>query len=105
MPYQTPTLPWEQIRNHTEKWSWIDPKSGIRTTGFNPPSSAKKKRQVPYFIRYLTSDGLTEYGEVVTLKVFPEQHQRMVKFIHSNEIRRIRDYLIIEVDGVRFRVG
>ena len=103
MPIHQPTVSWEQLRNYTEKWEWIDPKHGIRTTGFNPPSDAKEKKQKSYYIRYVTGDGHTEYGEAVTLKVYPTLHQRMIKFTTSNEIRRIRDYLVIEVDGVRFQ--
>lgn len=105
MPTRQPVLSWEHIRNYTEKWSYLDPRTAQRKVSFNPPADAKDKRQVPYFVRYITSRGITEQGEVITLKVDPARHQRKVKFIASNEVRILRDYLIIEVDGVRFRVG
>lgn len=103
MPKNQPTLSWEQIRNYTEKWSWIDARTGKTRTGFNPPANAKQKHQMPYYVRYITSNGEVEEGEVITLKVFNEVRQRMIRFTASGEIRRIRDYLIIEVDGVRFQ--
>lgn len=40
-------------------------------------------------------------GEVITLKVDVRRHQRKVKFIRSEQIRVLRDYLIIEIDGFR----
>jgi hypothetical protein len=42
-----------------------------------------------------------EQGLVVCLKVYPELRQRMIQFVESRQIRRIRDYLIMEIDGVR----
>ena len=105
MPTRTPVLSWEQIRNYTEKWEWIDPRTGVKVKGFNPTDKAQGKRQVPYFVRSITSRGVTEQGEVITLKVDTARHQRKVKFTASNQIRIVRDYLIIEVDGVRFQVG
>ena len=105
MPTRTPVLSWEQIRNYTEKWEWTDPCTGVKVKGFNPPDKAQGKRHVPYFVRYITSRGVTEQGEVITLKVDTARHQRKVKFTASNQIRIVRDYLIIEVDGVRFQVG
>lgn len=102
MPRQKPTISWEQIRNYAEKWEWIDPRTGVRTVGFNPPEKAEGKRQVAYFVRYITVKGQVEQGEVITLKVDLQRRQRKVKFTKSNQIRVIRDYLIIEIDGVRF---
>ena len=52
-------------------------------------------------MKYVTGRGVLEQGEVVTLKVDLRRHQRMVKFVASGECRWIRDYLIIEVDGMR----
>ena len=101
MPTKTPTLSWEQLRNYTEKWQWQDPKTGVTVTGFNPPKDARDKRQKPFFIRYITSRGVVEQGEVICLKVKPELHQRMVKYCASNQCRWVRDYLVIEVDGMR----
>lgn len=101
MPRRQPTISFQQIRNLTERFSWRDPKTGVRVTGFNPPADAKEKQQVPYFVRYVTGRGVLEQGEVITLKVDTKRHQRRVKFINSNEIRILRDYLIIEIDGFR----
>ena len=102
MPRQQPIQSFQNLRNFMEKWSWIDPATGYRTTGYNPPPEAKDKKQVPVFIKYVTGAGRLEQGNVICLKVFPRQHQRLVKFVNSGECRRIRDYLIIEVDGTRF---
>jgi hypothetical protein len=101
MPTQQPTISFQQIRNLTEKWTWKD-QSGIQVTGFNVPEYARSTaRQVPYFVKYVTGKGNYEQGEVITLKVDLRRHQRKVKFVKSNEIRIIRDYLIIEIDGFR----
>lgn len=52
-------------------------------------------------MRAITSRGELIEGTVITLKVFTREHQRMVKFCASNQIRRIRDYLVLEIDGIR----
>lgn len=101
MPRRQPTISFQQIRNLTERFSWRDPKTGVRVTGFNPPADAKEKQQVPYFVKYVTGRGVLEQGEVITIKVDLRRHQRKVKFTVSNEIRVLRDYLIIEIDGFR----
>jgi len=100
----TPRQSWQNIRNYTEKMMWDDPRTGIRTTGFNPPSKAKNISRVPFFIKYVTLSGKLEQGECVTLSLYLARHQRMVQFIHSKEIRWVNDFLIVEVDGVRFVV-
>lgn len=99
MPTRQPQISFQQLRNLTEQWQWRD-STGATRTGFNPPADAKDKRQKPYYVRYVTSKGIVEEGEVITLKVFPRLHQRMIRF-NSGQVRRIRDYLIIEVDGMR----
>jgi hypothetical protein len=101
MPRTQPAISFQAVRNLTEKFSWRDPKTGARVTGFNPPADAKEKQQVPYFVKYVTGRGVLEQGEVITLKVDLRRHQRKVKFINSNQIRILRDYLIIEIDGFR----
>ena len=101
MPTKQPTISYQSLRNVCEKWTWLDPHTGTQTTGYNPPPDAKDKRQKPFFIRYITSRGVTEQGEVICLKV--NTHQRMVKFTASNQCRWVRDYLVIEVDGMRVR--
>lgn len=99
-----PRQSWQNIRNYTEKFSWIDPRSGIRTTGFSPPSNAKGLQRIPFFIRYVTLSGKVEQGDCVTLSLNLARHQRMVQFVQSGEIRWVNDNLVIEVDGVRFVV-
>ena len=101
MPTQQPTISWTELRNHCEQWEWTDRKTGVKVTGYNPPKDAKDKRQKPFYIKYLTGEGRGEQGEVICLKVFPRRHQRMVKFLASNEVRIIRDYLVKEVNGMR----
>ncbi len=102
MPTKKPVRSWEQLRDFCEKWQWIDRRTGVTVKGYNPPANALDKKQVPYYVKYITIEGKVEEGEVVTLKVFLRERQRMIRYIHSGEIRRIRDYLIIEVDGARF---
>jgi hypothetical protein len=101
MPRVQPTISSQALRNVTEKWQWRDRKSGVMVTGYNPPADALEKTQKPYYIRYITSKGVTEQGEVITLKVNLEKMQRLVKFTASNQCRWVRDYLVIEVDGMR----
>ena len=103
MPTKKPTMSWEAIRTLTEKFTWRDPKTGVQVTGFNPPGGkdAKGVSRVPYHLRYVTGKGVCESGTVVTIKVFPRLKQRMIQFVESKQIRRVRDYLIIEIDGIR----
>ena len=101
MPRQEPYISWQQLRVHMEQWQWHDPETGAAVTGYNPPAAAKDARQKPFFCRYITGKGVSEAGEMICLKVFPRLHQRMVKFTASGEIRRIRDYLVSEVNGIR----
>lgn len=101
MPTTQPTISFQQLRNLTEKWTWKDPATGLQVVGYNPPENAKDKQQKPYFVKYVTGSGALEQGEVITLKVDLRRHQRMVKFVASGECRWIRDYLIVEVDGMR----
>ena len=100
MPVAQPKLSYTMIRNYAEKWSWVE--HGEVKIGINPPAHAVKVQHVPYYVKYITGKGVLEEGLVITLKVFPEVHQRMIQFVKSGEIRRIRDYLIIEIDGHRF---
>ena len=84
-----------------EQWIWTDQKTGVQVTGFNPPDKAKEKRQKPFFFRAITSKGEVIAGEAICLKVYLNLHQRMVKFTQSGEIRRIRDYLVLDVNGIK----
>ncbi len=75
--------------------------SGLPTEGYNPPEGVSSER-VPFTVKYITLNGMVESGRVVSLKVIPRKHQRMVMFVDSGEIRWIRDYLVMEVNGTRF---
>ena len=100
MPRQQQKLSWNTIRNYAERFSWTE--DGVDKQGINPPPHAMNVQRVPYYVKYITSKGILEEGMVITLKVFPDVRQRMIQFVKSQEIRRIRDYLIIEIDGHRF---
>ena len=101
MPRYQPKVFWDQLRNYLERFSWLDPRTGVRVTGFNPPAEAKGVERVPCFVKYITLKGNYEQGRVVSLKLMPHR-QRMIQFVESKQIRRICDILIVEVDGVRF---
>ena len=100
MPVKQPQLSFTAIRNYAERFSWEE--HGERKQGINPPPHAVKVQHVPYYVKYITSKGVLEEGMVITLKVYPDLHQRMIQFVNSGEIRRVRDYLIVEIDGHRF---
>lgn len=100
MPTHQPKLSYTTIRNYAERFSWQE--GGETKQGINPPAHAVNIQHVPYYVKYVTSKGVLEEGLVITLKVYPDLHQRMIQFVKSQEIRRIRDYLIIEIDGHRF---
>lgn len=102
MPTQQPTQSFQNLRNYTEKWTWTDERTGLKTTGYNVPKGAKDARQVPFHIRFVTKGGVLEEGNVICLKVDRRRHERLIKFVASDEIRRVYDYLVIEVDGTRF---
>lgn len=101
MPRSSPTISWQQLRVHCEQWTWNDRRTGARVTGFNPPDDAIDPQRKPFHLRYVTGKGNLEEGEMICLKVFPQLHQRMVQFTGSRQIRRVRDYLIISVNGIR----
>ena len=101
MPTKQPTISWQQLRNYMEQWTWWDPRTGSERTGFNPPEGAKEVRQKPFYFQAITSKGELISGEAICLKVFRDLHQRMIRFVESGQIRRIRDYLVMEVNGVR----
>lgn len=100
MPTKQPKLSFTTIRNYAERFSWKE--HGETKQGINPPAHATNIQHLPFYVKYITSKGVLEEGLVVTLKVFPDVQQRMIQFVNSGEIRRIRDYLILEIDGHRF---
>lgn len=103
MPKMKPTRSWFEVRDMTEKFEWRDPRTGIVVRGFNPPGGKDGKgvSRVPFHIKYITGKGVVEEGFCTCIKVFPEVRQRMIQFVESRQIRRVRDYLIMEIDGVR----
>ena len=103
MPKNNPILSWTQIRNYAELFEWRDAKTGVTVRGYNPPGGKDGKgvQRVPFHVKYITIKGEVEQGLVVCLKVYPELRQRMIQYVESRQIRRIRDYLIMEIDGVR----
>ena len=100
MPRRQPTISYQELRAHLEKFSWRDPRTGVLVTGFNPPEKAQQVRRKEVYVKYLTMTGKVECGVVECIKVFPS-HQRLVRFTASGEIRRISDILVMEVDGIR----
>ncbi len=104
MPTHSPTLSWHHIRNYCEKFRWRDPRSHLLTEGYNPPKSVPEKEieRVPFYIKFITGKGKVEEGYCICLKVVRKRHQRMVQFVESKEIRWVRDYLVMEINGTRF---
>lgn len=102
MPFKQPQQSYQRLRDYTEKWSWKDVRTGLRTVGYVPPKNATDIQRVPCHIKYVTKKGVLEEGNVVVLKVNLRTHQRMVQFVESGEIRWVNDLLVIEVDGTRF---
>ena len=101
MPRKEEKMSWTLIRMYAEKFEYTDQK-GIRRISFNPPEGALDVKRLPFHIRYITSKGTVEEGEVECISVDVRKHQRTVRFIASGAIRRVRDYLICEIDGVKF---
>lgn len=102
VPKQSPTLSYTLLRNYTELFQWTDPTTGQQRKGFNPPAGAQQVERVPFYIKFITSSGKVEEGNVVCISVDAQRQQRKIKFVHSGEIRIAYDYLILEVDGTRF---
>ncbi len=97
-----PTQSYTELRRYCEKWQWTDPRSGVKTTGYVHPQTAKGVQRVPFFIKFVTKSGHVDQGNCVCLSVDTDRHQRKVQFLASNEIRVVNDILVIEVDGTRF---
>ena len=105
MPRLQPTMSWQDVRQLMECFTWIDKRTGVRVSGFNPPQKAVGLQRKSCFVKYVTLKGQLECGYVECLKVFLDRHQRMIRFVESGEIRRICDLLIVEVDGIRIISG
>lgn len=93
---------YQNIRAYTEKWQWIDPRSGELVTGYVHPETARKVERSSFYIKFLTKTGHIDEGRCVCLSVDLIRHQRKVQFVASGEIRVVNDILVIEVDGTRF---
>lgn len=102
MPKKPMLMSYTTLRMYTEKFQWTDALSGEKREGFNPPQTAKDVERKPFYIKYITGHGKVEEGVVTCIKVDPKRLQRSIKFEKSGEIRIVRDYLVIEVDGVKF---
>lgn len=102
MPKKSPTLSYTLLRNYTEQFQWTDKLTKTLRKGFNPPTDAIDATRVPFYIRYITRDGKVEEGTVTCISVDTQRQQRRIKYVKSQEIRTVYDYLILEVDGVRF---
>ena len=102
MPKVQPTISYQELRKVMEQWTWKDPRTGLQVTGYNVPDAARKTaRQKPFYFRAITIKGEVIAGTAICLKVFLDSRQRMVQFTESRQIRRIRDYLVMEVNGMR----
>lgn len=97
----SPQQSYTNLRALTEKWSWIDPRSKQRVTGYVIPANATEVERVEFYIRFVTKQGHCDEGRCVTLSVDTVRHQRKVKFVQSGEIRIVNDVLVMSVDGVR----
>lgn len=97
-----PTQSYTNLRFFTEKWRWIDPRSGIRTTGYVHPQTAREVERVPFYIKFLTQSGHVDEGICVCTSVNTLRHQRCIQFVESGLYRTVNDILVIEVDGTRF---
>lgn len=86
---------------YAEKFEFTDER-GIRRKGYNPPPGAVGIKRVPFYIKFITKDGRVIEGTVTCISVDQQRRQRKVQFVESGEIRRVRDYLICEIDGTKF---
>lgn len=102
MPKKQPEMSYTLLRNYTEKFQWTEPDTGTVCKGFNPPENARDVERVPFYISYVTSSGKTEKGMVTCIRVIPEKMQRKIRYVQSGEIRIVYDFLIQEVDGIKF---
>lgn len=102
MPWKTPTASWQTIRDYTEHWSWTDPNTGLLTTGYVVPKGVTDGKRVPFHIKYVTGHGHLVVGNAVCLTVNRRKHLRLLQFLPSGKTEWCRDYLIIEVNGMRF---
>ena len=101
MPTRQPSISFQSLRNYMEKFTWRDKRTGLMTTGYNPPAGAQDLARVPFHVRFVTGKGRREEGNAICLKVDRRKHLRMIQFVESGAIRYLYDFLVIEVDGTR----
>lgn len=99
---KNPEMSYTLLRNYTELFQWEDADTHLLRKGHNPPDNAVNKQRVPFYIRYVTSQGRMEEGVVTCISVDSARMQRKIKYVASGEIRIAYDYLIVEVDGTKF---
>lgn len=102
MPKNVEKLSYNLIRMYAENFEYTD-RNGIRKKGFNPPADATDVKRVPFYIKYITKNGVVEEGTVECISVDAFRKQRKIRYIESGEIRVVRDYLVVEIDGVKFK--
>lgn len=101
MPVKESKISFNMIRMYAEKFSYTD-EQGLSRVSFNPPAGARDVKRVPFFISFITKEGRLVEGNVICISVDLARRQRKVQFVESGEIRRVRDYLICAIDGVKF---
>lgn len=106
MPKAKTYISVEDLRLWTELFTWRD-RLGVEQEGPNPPdeyrATAERK---PFSVKYVTRDG-RRHGEprgdrVVCIAVIPGG-ERLIRYVDSGEVRRIRDSLIYWVNGYEVR--
>ena len=97
-----PTQSYTELRRYTEKWQWNDLRTGLRTTGYVHPQTARNVQRMPFYSKCRTESGHVDDGNGGCLSVDTLRHQRRVQFVESGEIRVVNDVLVLEVDGTRF---
>ena len=61
MPVIAPKVSWQMLRNYMEKFCWTDVRTGLRTTGYNPPKGARDVMRVPFHCTFVTGNGRTQH--------------------------------------------
>ena len=102
MPKNQQTMSWMMLRSLCEAWEYkrVCGKHEIWVTSMNPPEGCEKRRK-PYYVRAVTGKGELLEAECVTLKVDTRRKQRLIQICASKQCRWLRDYLIMEVNGIR----
>ena len=51
---EIPKQSYTNLRAYTEKWQWIDPRSGNLVTGYVHPQTATQGGRHPFYIKFVT---------------------------------------------------